>query len=97
MTAEKDTGTLEVKVNGGTFIFTFKEINAKQWEYYREKSNGEIKQLNRTYGPEILALEIKKLYKEKKFQDKPNFVINYHNNHTQKDSETKVSGLIPQG
>jgi len=97
MTARKEEGILEVKVNGGTFIFAFKEINAKHWEYSREKSNGETKILNRHYGPEMLALEIKKLYKEKKFQDKPNFVINYDTNHTQNDSETKVSGLILQG
>jgi len=97
MTAVKETGTLEVKVNGATFLFTFKEINSKHWEYYREKSNGKPKILNRNYGPEIFALEIKKLYKEKKFQDKPNFVINYLQNHTQNDSETKVSSLILQG
>jgi len=91
MIAEKTKGTLEVRIAGQTFTFTFEKVEKTHWEYFIRKRNNEIKKLFRNYGPNIMAVEIDELYKSKGFQS-PTFEIKY--NHTQQN-ETQVPEEIP--
>ncbi|MCK5624799.1 hypothetical protein KAI04_03080 [Candidatus Pacearchaeota archaeon] len=90
MTPEARVGVLEILLDGKIRTLKFQEKKNGQWEYTRGKIT-----ITKKYKPEIIAGLLVKSYKKKGINIPYHEII--YTNHTQHDSETKVSDFIYQG